>query len=423
MPANRGSLRVSEWDVVIIGGGPSGATVAAILARRGWRCLVLETHTFPRYHVGESLLPSTNRVFAEMEVLPVIRAAQFRRKQGVRFVSREGSASVPFYYSEVMSPGESETWHVERAKFDRLLLDHAMASGAVVRESAHVERVLFEDGRAVGLEGSREQGGRLEVRARVVVDASGRACLLGRQLGLIAEVPGIRKACAWAYYRGLRLPDGFEDNETGYFLLPGGGWAWCIPLPAGVFSLGIVDDADTFNRAAPTPEVAYLNALQRSETLREAVHPATRVGRCRCLTKIAYQNRQTAGEGWMLVGDARCFLDPIYSLGLTLAIHSAALAAESAHEALEAGEPCDTRLARREPHIQLGFQNAARLIDAFYHPRFNMLEFLNRFPDLRHPLVRAMAGDLFCDHTPLLRGFAEICSPHAPLLSTAAFPE
>ncbi|HAM73052.1 MAG TPA: hypothetical protein DCM86_15545 [Verrucomicrobiales bacterium] len=422
MTAPGASLHGLTWDVALAGGGPAAATLSTLLAQRGYRCLVLENHTFPRYHVGESLLPATNRVLAEMEVLPAVRAAQFRRKHGLRVVGREGTWSMPFHFSEALPPQEAETWHVERARFDRILLDNAASCGAVVREGIHVERVLFDQGRATGLIAVDRRGKPLEIAARVVVDATGRNCLLGRQLGLISEVSGMRKACAWAYHRGVRLPNGIEEGETTLFLIPGGGWAWCIPLPAGIYSIGVVGEAEAFGTELNNHELAYLRTLQRSDALREALAPASRVGHCRCLGRIAYRNSQTVGPGWIMLGDARSFMDPVYSQGLTLAILSAAIAAEGLHEALASGDLSPASLGRHEPRIDLGFENARRLAEAFYHPGFTLPDFLHRFPDERRPLVQCLAGDLFRDHSSLASAFEGMAATHSTLEAETEAP-
>src|SRR5262245_7563330 len=185
-------------DVAVIGGGPGGATLAAFLARAGHRCVIFEREKFPRYHIGESLIPHTFGIFERLGFLPQLRASSFPVKHSVRFVSPNGKESTPFYFSETIAGDRVRTWQVERSEFDRLMLDHATANGVEVHEQMGIDKVLFDNGHAVGVETISPNGTRSAVRARVVVDASGRACVIGRQLGLRCPLPELRKASVWS---------------------------------------------------------------------------------------------------------------------------------------------------------------------------------------------------------------------------------
>ena len=190
-----------SFEVVVAGGGPAGAALAALLARDGHRCLILERANFPRYHVGGSLIPHTYGIFDRLGLLPKLKASHFPEKHSVRFVTASGEESTPFYFSERLPDAASRTWQVERSEFDRMLLDHAREQGVEVREGARAEGVLFENDRAVGARVA-EGGQTHDLPARVIVDATGAATLIGRQLGLRSDIPTLRKGVLWAYYQG-----------------------------------------------------------------------------------------------------------------------------------------------------------------------------------------------------------------------------
>ncbi len=209
-------------DVAVIGGGPAGAAAAALLAERGYRCLILERGYFPRYHIGESLIPHTYGTLSRLGLLPALRSSNYPVKHSVRFVSPDGKASQPFYFSETLEGERARTWQVLRSTFDTLCLDRARAMGAEIHFGAAADRVLFEDERAVGVRVVSEHAEAYDVRAQIVIDASGRAALLGRQLDLREPVAGLEKSSVWGYYRGARRREGIDAGETTIFSFRGG---------------------------------------------------------------------------------------------------------------------------------------------------------------------------------------------------------
>jgi flavin-dependent dehydrogenase len=404
-----------DCDVAVIGGGPGGAALATFLARLGHRCTIFERDRFPRYHVGESLIPQTHGIFDRLGFLPQLLASGFPVKHSVRFVTPSGKESTPFYFSETIPGERARTWQVERSLFDRMLLDHARANGVEVHEQSGVQEVLFDGDRAVGLRIVSREGVSREVRAKVVVDASGRACVIGQQLGLKSPLPELRKASAWGYFKGgLRLP-GIDAGETTMFLIPGGGWFWYIPLPDDVVSVGIVADPEYLLGGGDDLEAAFTREVERCAPLRERLSSATRVGVVRGSKHLAYLNRKTCGNGWVMIGDARVFLDPIYSSGLFLALGSAELAAECIDDALKHSDPSAARLGRFEPALWKGVDVVRRLIHAFYDPAFSFPKFVERFPQHRPALIDCLVGDVVKDLSGFTAALAEMTPPPPPL--------
>lgn len=409
----------SVCDVAIIGGGPGGAALATFLARDGHRCVLFEQAKFPRYHIGESLIPHTFGIFERLGLLPQLRASAFPVKHSVRFVSIGGKESVPFYFSETIPGDRARTWQVERSQFDRLMLNHARAHGVEVHEQTTTEQVLFENGRAVGVRVVPAGGPAAEVRAKVVVDASGRACVIGRQLGLRSPLPELRKASVWGYFRGGQRLPGIDAGETTMFLIPGGGWFWYIPLPDDIVSVGLVADPEYVFSQSDDMEAAFTREVARCAPLAERLATAERVGPVRGSRHLAYLNRQTCGDGWVMIGDARAFLDPIYSSGLYLALGSAELAAGCIGTALQAGDVSAARLGAFEPALWKGVEVIRRLIHAFYDPGFSFPKFAERFPEQRAALIDCLIGDVVNkDMSAFTAALAQMTPPPPPLGST-----
>jgi flavin-dependent dehydrogenase len=407
-------LPSAQYDVAVIGGGPGGAALATFLARHGRRTIVFEQAKFPRYHIGESLIPHTYGIFDRLGLLPKLRASAFPVKHSVRFVSATGKESVPFYFSETIPGERARTWQVERSQFDSMMLDHARASGVEVREQVSIDKVLFEDERAVGVQLVTTDGSRADVPAKVVVDASGRACVIGRQLGLRSPLPELRKASAWGYFRGGQRLPGIDAGETTMFLIPGGGWFWYIPLPDDIVSVGIVADPEYLFSQSEDMEAAFTREIALCAPLAERLAAAKRTGPVRGSRHLAYLNRQTCGHGWVMIGDARAFLDPIYSSGLYLALGSAELAAQCIEDALKHDDLSASRLGRFEPALWRGVDVVRRLIHAFYDPEFSFPKFAERFPEHRVALIDCLVGDVIKDMSAFTAALAQMTPPPPP---------
>ncbi|MBI5801254.1 MAG: tryptophan 7-halogenase [Verrucomicrobia bacterium] len=417
---------IEHCDVAVIGGGPGGAALATFLARAGHRCIIFERDKFPRYHIGESLIPHTFGIFGRLGLLPLLRASAFPVKHSVRFVSHNGKESTPFYFSETIPGDRARTWQVERSQFDQMMLNHARQNGVGVCERTGIDKVIFDGPRAVGVQTVAADGTRAEVRAKVVVDASGRACVIGNQLGLRSPLPELRKASAWGYFQGAKRLPGIDAGETTMFLIPGGGWFWFIPLPDDIVSVGIVADPEYVFSESDDMEAAFTRETARCAPLADRLSAATRIGPVRGSRHLAYLNRQTCGEGWVMIGDARAFLDPIYSSGLYLALGSAELAAQCIDDSLKHNDPSAARLGAFEPALWKGVDVVRRLIHAFYDPNFSFPKFAERFPEHRAALIDCLIGDVIKDLSAFTAALEEMTPPPPPLgsnLSASPVPQ
>jgi len=258
--------------------------------------------------------------------------------------------------------------------------------------------------------------------ARVVVDASGRACVIGNQLNLRCPLPELRKASVWGYFRGGKRLPGIDAGETTMFLIPRGGWFWYIPLPDDIVSVGLVADPEYVFPEGEDMEAAFKREVGKCAPLSARLSAATRVGPVRGSRHLAYLNRRTCGDGWVMIGDARAFLDPIYSSGLYLALGSAELAAQCIDDALKHNDLSAARIGAFEPALWKGVDVVRRLIHAFYDPNFSFPKFAERFPQYRGALIDCLVGDVIKDLSAFTAALEQMPPPPPPLGSNLAVP-
>ena len=384
--------------VVVIGGGPAGATAATLVARHGHRVTLFEREVFPRYHIGESLIPETFWVFERLGILDTLRSSRFVRKESVQFVTGTGKLSEPFYFPDHKDHESSRTWQVLRSEFDSMMLDNARAHGVEVHEGARVLDVVFEEGRARGVHVDSPEGRRF-VPADVVVDAAGQAGLIQDRLGLRQWDPDLKKAALWTYWKGAKRDVGRDEGATLVMQLDNKlGWFWYIPLQDDVVSVGVVAPHDYLfkNRVTKDHEAIYAEEVARCPGVGPRIAGAERVAPYRAAKEYSYRSRQVAGDGWVLVGDAYGFLDPLYSSGILLALHSGALAADCIHDGLSRGDTSGGVLGAWGPKFNEGMDRMRRLVVEFYDG-FNFGKFVRRHPDLKGHITDMLIGDLFND--------------------------
>ncbi|MDL2075486.1 NAD(P)/FAD-dependent oxidoreductase [Streptomyces sp. GXMU-J15] len=317
-------------EIVVIGGGPAGSISAALLARNGARVRLLERAHFPRYHIGESVATSCRAIIELAGALEKVDARGYQVKEGLLLrwgAERDWVVDWP----EIFGTGAQTSWQVDRADFDHVLLRHAASQGAEVTEGAQVKRVLFEDGRAVGVEWTHE-GVTSITRADHVIDASGRAGVLSaRHFRDRRQHDVFRNVAVWAYYKGGSLLPRTPRGGIDVISSPEG-WYWVIPLADGMFSVGFVTHQDNFLRRrqdCPDVERLFLDFVQESDTVRELMADGEFQHDVRVEQDFSYAADSFCGPGYFLTGDSACFLDPLLSTGVHLAMYSGMLSAAS----------------------------------------------------------------------------------------------
>jgi flavin-dependent dehydrogenase len=390
-------IRASDPEVVVIGGGPAGATTATLVAQQGRAVRLYERERFPRYHVGESLIPETFWVLERLGILPTLRGGPFVEKHSVQFVSEQGRLSEPFYFADYKPHESSRTWQVTRQEFDQLMLDNARRHGVDVREGVRVLDVLFENDRAVGVRTVDDTGVEEEVRCRVVVDAAGQSGLILDRLGLRQWDPVLKKAAIWSYFKGAAREQGRDAGATLVMQTAGKiGWFWYIPLQNDITSIGVVAPFDHLFKNRDTKDLGEIFAeeVTRCPGLQPRIAGAERVAPHRAAKEYSYRSSKVAGDGWVLVGDAFGFLDPLYSSGILLALKSGALAADAIAAGLARDDVSEGALGCWGPDYIAGLERMRKLVCGFY----DGLNFGKLVRDHGHakPLITdILIGDIF----------------------------
>lgn len=408
MTATNGTaLPVTETDVVVIGGGPAGSTASTLIADRGYKVTLFERDRFPRYHIGESLIPETFHVLKQIGMLPKLKGSHFVKKYSVQFVTQRGKLSEPFYFVEHKPHESSQTWQILRSEFDVLMLDNAREHGVEVHEGTKVSDVLFENGKAVGVRVKREDGSEREVRAKVVVDASGQGSMLMDRFGLREWDPVLKKAALWTYWKGAVRDTGRNEGATIVAQTKDkAGWFWYIPQHDDITSVGVVAGVDYLfkNRDTKAPrndaqafwEEVYFQEVDRCPGVKERIQNATRCDGFHVQKEYSYRSREAAGDGWVLCGDAYGFLDPLYSSGVLLALKGGSLAADAVADGLDKGDVSQAQLGRWRDDFNIGMDRMRRLVCAYYEG-FSFGRFVARHPHLKGYLTDLLIGDLWDD--------------------------
>ncbi|MBA3609619.1 MAG: tryptophan 7-halogenase [Chthoniobacterales bacterium] len=351
------------YDVAIIGGGPAGSTAATLLARAGRRVIVCERDKFPRFHIGESLLPISMKTFTRLGVHEKFERAGFLRKYGGEMASACSEEGVKFYFKDGYRSQTETSYQVPRAEFDKVLLDHAAENGAEVREQTPVKKVeFFADRVELQLEAEK-------INARYVIDASGRHSVLGNHFQLKETYPHLQKISLFAHYEGVEADEGRDGTLTRQ-LRATDRWFWYIPLPNDRASLGVVLDTALYKQSKKSPEQFLEDALAEQPFLARRMTHARRVTQVYASADFSYRQARLTGERWMLAGDAAGFIDPVFSSGVFLALLAGEQAADILDVVLDHPRKALRLFARYERILRRAMKGYLRFVEAWYSKEF-----------------------------------------------------
>jgi flavin-dependent dehydrogenase len=429
-----------HFDAIVIGGGPAGSSAAAILGEKGHRVLVLEREKFPRYHVGESLLPFTFFPLQRLGLVEKMRASQFQKKYSVQFISPSGRASQPFYFNTRYNEDVSQTWQVLRSEFDEMLLNHARERGATVMEEMTVTELLRENvlpsstrqnhgkpnalifsnkgisaecnsaARCIGVRAKNNSGKTQEFFAPITLDCTGKESFAAVKNGWRIPDPELKKVAVWTYYKGAKRDAGIDEGATTVAFVPEKGWFWYIPQHNDMVSVGVVAEGKYLTRdGVKDLGQIFAREVEQNRWIKNYLACGQQTGPYFVTNEFSYHARHCASEGLLLVGDAFSFLDPVFSSGLMLAMKSGVMAAEEVFKALYEKDFSPSRFADYGKSLREGIENMRKLVYAFYDPNFSFKDVIDKYPELKGDITDCLSGDVNKDFSQLWQAVREFC--------------
>ena len=393
----------NNFDALIIGGGPAGTASAAILAEHGHRVLVLEREKFPRYHIGESMIPFTYQPMERLGLIPMMKSSGFVKKYSVVFISPSGRASQPFYFfNRYDRESVAQTWQVLRSEFDEILLNNARARGAEVIEEITVKELLREGDRVVGVRAQKKGGEIVEFRAPITLDCSGKEAFTSVRNGWRMKDPYLNKIAVWTYYKGSKREPGIDEGATTVAYVPDKGWFWHIPQHNDMLSVGVVAEGKYLTRdGVREPEQIFKREVGQNAWIKDHLSVGQQVGQYFIISEYSHHARHCGSDGLLLVGDAFAFLDPVFSSGLMLALKSGTLAADEVHKAIVERDFSPERFKDYARFMREGIENMRKLVYAFYDPNFSFKQVIDKYPEAAGEITDCLSGDVNKDFTPL----------------------
>ncbi len=384
-----------ETTVVVVGGGPAGSAAGSYLAKAGVDHVILERERFPRHHVGESLVGATNRVLNEIGVLDKLDQEGFVHKRGAVWVPKSGRNITELtILPDPRFGGLDYTFHVDRARFDKILLDHAASLGSCVAEETVVTEVLTEGERVTGVK-ARRNGEVQEIRARFVIDASGRGTFLGSRFRLKRKDPIFDQYAVYSYFKGV---DRGRQETANYihihFLPTRRGWCWQIPISPELSSIGVVTERADFKRDGRDPAAYFKRHIQTQPELSRRLADATQTDVFRVDGDYSYSMDKLSGPGFVLIGDAARFVDPIFSSGVSVALRSAKFAVDALIPALRGERSEEEARAEYEANLSAGIRTWYDFIRIYYKLQ-NLFTHYLRKDAYRPELTRLLQGDVY----------------------------
>jgi flavin-dependent dehydrogenase len=395
------------YDCVVVGGGPGGMTAATILAEAGYRIAVIEHEKFPRYQIGESMIPYNYFPLERIGMVEKMQASDFPKKYSVQFVGRSGRQSQPFYFSQHMDHPCSQTWQVTREVFDAMMMDNAREHGVEVFEKMRADKLIEQGDKTVGISCVDQDGTSYEFEAKVTIDASGGKGFAMSDLSWRIVDENLIKFAVWGYYRGGKRDPGLDEGATTITYLEDKNWFWYIPLRDDIVSVGAVGDKEYLFKDTSDLAAIFEREVKKNAWIQEHVSPGTLEGKYRVCVHKSYRSKYCAKEGLVLVGDALSFIDPVFSTGMHLTLVSGELAAEAIIDGFEKSDLSGRQFREYGETMCRRIEILRRLVYAFYAKDFSFKQIIMKYPNLKGAITDCLIGNLDQDFTELNAALSE----------------
>jgi flavin-dependent dehydrogenase len=407
----------TEHDVLIIGAGPGGCSAATILAGHGHDVLVLERDSFPRYRIGESLLPFTYEPLKRLGLIEAMRQSAFVKKYSVQFISPSGRASQPFYFfNRYDRETVAQTWQILRSEFDVMMAHNAKAKGARIQHGIEVRELIGEDGRVAGVRAVGPDGNVRDYRGKITLDCSGKESFAALRNRWRRKDPALNKVAVWTYYQGARRDEGIDAGATTVAMIREKGWFWYIPQHNDMVSVGVVAEGKYLSRdGVREPRIIFEREIKQNPWIEEHLAAGRQTGPYHLTSEYSFHSEYCGQEGLLLVGDAFCFLDPVFSSGLMLALKSGVMAGDEVHLGLVEGDLSPERFREYARLLREGIENMRKLVYAFYAPDFSFKQVIEKHPELAGDITDCLSGDVNKDFSRLWAGISEFAMVPAEL--------
>lgn len=407
---------MKEYDCIVMGGGPAGSCVASVLAGHNRSVLLIERDKFPRYHVGESMIPFTYEPLNRIGVIDKLKSSSFIKKYSVQFVSPTGNVSQPFYFFNRYDRDTiAQTWQVLRSEFDMMLLDNARERGVNVWEQCEVVRLLKNENNVYcGVSVKTEQNGELDVFANMIVDATGRSAISATANGWRRNDPFLNKVAIWTYYENVMRDDGIDGGATTIAFIPNKGWFWYIPQHNNRVSVGVVADGKYLTRDGyKDPESIFNREIEQNVWIKEHLSGGKVCDKHWLTSEYTFRSHYCADDGLILIGDAFGFLDPVFSSGLLIALKSGIIAGDAIHLALSKNDVSAKNFINYSDTIKRSIENMRKLIYAFYDTNVSFKTITEGNPHLSDMLTDCLSGDVDKDFSEMFNEFGKYTTiPH-----------